>query len=113
MPVPSEATPTLKDYNATTPKGGYWTNRPKFFVSLLKAFWGEAATPANDFAYDYLPKVGKGYQGSGYSWIPLFESMGEGRHQGLVDLGHEPGGELPQLVPGLCRPGQARMAGGL
>jgi formate dehydrogenase major subunit len=97
MPVPSEATPTLKDYNATTPKGGYWINRPKFFVSLLKAFWGEAATPANDFAYDYLPKMGKGYQGSGYSWIPLFESMGEGGIKGLLIWGMNPAVSSPNL----------------
>jgi formate dehydrogenase major subunit len=98
MPVPAEATPTLKDYNATTPKGGYWINRPKFFVSLLKAFWGEAATPANDFAYDYLPKVGKGYQGSGYSWIPLFESMGEGGIKGLLIWGMNPAVSSPNLA---------------
>jgi formate dehydrogenase major subunit len=97
MPVPSEATPTLKDYNATTPKGGYWVNRPKFFVSLLKAFWGEAATPANDFAYDYLPKVGKGYQGSGYSWIPLFESMAEGGVKGMLVWGMNPAVSSPNL----------------
>jgi hypothetical protein len=24
-----------------------------FFVSFLKAMWGEAATPANNFAYDH------------------------------------------------------------
>jgi formate dehydrogenase major subunit len=98
LPVPSEAkTPTLKDYIATTPKGGYWKNRPKFFVSLLKAFWGEAATPANDFAYDYLPKVGKGYQGSGYSWIPLFESMGQGGVKGLLIWGMNPAVSSPNL----------------
>jgi formate dehydrogenase major subunit len=97
LPVPSEATPTLKDYNDTTPKGGYWTNRPKFFVSLLKAFWGDAATPANDFAYDYLPKVGKGYQNSGYSWIPLFESMGEGGIKGLMVWGMNPAVSSPNL----------------
>ncbi len=98
MPTPSEAkTPTLKDYIATTPKGGYWVNRPKFFVSLLKAFWGEAAQPGNDFAYDYLPKVGKGYQNSGYSWIPLFESMGAGGIKGLLVWGMNPAISSPNL----------------
>jgi formate dehydrogenase major subunit len=98
LPVPSEAkTPTLKDYIATTPKGGYWVNRPKFFVSLLKAFWGDAAQPANDFAYDYLPKVGKGYQNSGYSWIPMFESMGKGGIKGLMVWGMNPAVSSPNL----------------
>jgi formate dehydrogenase major subunit len=98
LPVPSEfKTPTLKDYIATTPKGGYWTNRPKFFVSLLKAFWGPAANPGNDFAYDYLPKVGKGYQNSGYSWIPMFESMADGGIKGLMVWGMNPAVSSPNL----------------
>ncbi len=97
LPVPSEAkTPTLKDYIATTPKAGYWKNRPKFFVSLLKAFWGEAATPANDFAYDYLPKVGKGYQNSGLLLDSAVRVHGGGRRQGPDGLGHEPGDEFPK-----------------
>jgi formate dehydrogenase major subunit len=98
LPVPSEAkTPTMKDYLATTPTAGYWSNRPKFFVSLLKAFWGEAATPANDFAYDYLPKIGKGYNGMGYSWIPMFESMAAGGIKGLMVWGMNPAISSPNL----------------
>lgn len=98
LPAPSEAkTPTFKDYLATTPKGGYWTNRPKFFVSLLKAFWGEAATAQNDFAYDYLPKNGKGFDGAGYSWIPLFEAMGQGSIKGMMVWGMNPAVSSPNL----------------
>ena len=99
MATPSEAAhPTLKDYlEKETPKASFWINKPKFFVSLLKAFWGEAATPGNDFAYDYLPKMGKGYQGSGYSWIPLFESMGEGGIKGLMVWGMNPAVSSPNL----------------
>lgn len=49
--------PTLADYNMKeTPSSGYWSNKPKFFVSLLKAFYGDNATAANDFGYDYFPK---------------------------------------------------------
>ncbi len=100
MATPSEAAhPTLKDYlEKETPKASFWINKPKFFVSMLKAFWGEAATPANDFAYDYLPKMGKGYQASGYSWIPLFESMGEGGIKGLLIWGMNPAVSSPNLA---------------
>ena len=99
MAIPSEAAhPTLKDYlDKETPKASFWINKPKFFVSLLKAFWGEAATPENDFAYDYLPKIGKGYQGSGYSWIPLFEAMGEGSIKGMLVWGMNPAVSAPNL----------------
>jgi|YelNatPaOPRAMG01_1025707.scaffolds.fasta_scaffold01257_6 formate dehydrogenase major subunit len=92
LAIPSQAShPTLKDYlDKETPKAGWWMNKPKYFVSMLKAFWGDAATPANEFAYHYLPKIGKGFQGGGYSWLPLFESMGEGNIQGLLIWGMNP-----------------------
>ncbi len=36
---------------------GYWGNMRAYMVSLLKAYWGEAATPENDFCFDYLPRL--------------------------------------------------------
>ena len=92
MAIPSAANhPTLKDYlDKETPKASFWTNKPKFFVSLLKAFWGDAATPENNFAYDYLPKIGKGYEGGGYSWIPLFQNMYKGGIKGMLVWGMNP-----------------------
>ena len=92
MAIPSEAThPTLKDYlDKETPKAGWWMNKPKYFVSLLKAFWGDAATPENEFAYHFMPKVGKGYEGAGYSWLPLFENMAEGNIHGMLVWGMNP-----------------------
>src|SRR5216117_2089644 len=58
LPMPlREAHPDLKTYlEKETPKGGYWTNKPKFMVSLLKAFYGDAATKDNDFGYQWIPK---------------------------------------------------------
>src|SRR5690606_18509372 len=35
----------------------YWQNYRKFMVSFMKSMWGKAATEANDYAYDYLPKL--------------------------------------------------------
>src|SRR5712672_2628500 len=35
----------------------YWSNTPKFVVSLLKALYGDAARKDNDFAFHYLPKI--------------------------------------------------------
>ncbi len=89
---PREANhPALKDYlEKETPKNGFWSNKPKFFISMLKAFWGDAAQPENDFAYDYLPKTGKGCQGAGYSWIPLFEAMNMGTIKGMLVWGMNP-----------------------
>jgi formate dehydrogenase major subunit len=36
---------------------GYWANMRAYTVSLLKAWWGEAATEANGFCFDYLPRL--------------------------------------------------------
>jgi formate dehydrogenase major subunit len=37
--------------------GGFWANTRDYLVSLLKAWWGEAAVAENDFCFDYLPRL--------------------------------------------------------
>lgn len=79
---------TLKGYlDKETPKTSFWSNKPKFFVSMLKAFWGPAATLQNEFAYHYLPK----YDASrNYSHIAIFEAMAKGKLKGLFCWGQNP-----------------------
>jgi formate dehydrogenase major subunit len=36
---------------------GYWANMSSYIVSLLKAYFGDAATADNDFCFDYLPRL--------------------------------------------------------
>lgn len=36
---------------------GYWGNMRAYLVSLLKSYWGDAATAENDFCFDYLPRL--------------------------------------------------------
>ena len=36
---------------------GFWANMRSYLVSLLKAYWGDAATEENDFCFDYLPRL--------------------------------------------------------
>ncbi|HEY5990871.1 MAG TPA: molybdopterin dinucleotide binding domain-containing protein, partial [Streptosporangiaceae bacterium] len=36
---------------------GYWANMRAYTVSLLKAWWGPAATEDNDYCFDYLPRL--------------------------------------------------------
>src|SRR3954449_8616147 len=38
-------------------KAGFWGNSRAYMVSLLKAYWGDAATAGNDFCFDYLPRI--------------------------------------------------------
>lgn len=87
-PVATEKHATLADYlKNETPASGYWTNKPKFMVSLLKAFWGPAATKENDFCYDYLPKKKPGVY---YDHIGLFEAVYEGHIKGMFLWGQNP-----------------------
>ena len=36
---------------------GYWAELRSYIVSLLKAWWGDAATADNGFCFDYLPRL--------------------------------------------------------
>ncbi len=38
-------------------KAGFWGNMRSYAVSLLKSYWGDAATAENDFCFDYLPRI--------------------------------------------------------
>src|SRR5262249_15739998 len=77
---------TLADYIKTeTSPTSYWANFPKFIVSQLKAWYGEAATAANDFAYDFLPKII-----GDHSHMPIFVAMAEGKIQGFFAMGQNP-----------------------
>jgi formate dehydrogenase major subunit len=48
----------LSTYIASeTVQKGFWANSGDYMVSLLKAYWGDAATQDNDFCYGYLPRL--------------------------------------------------------
>jgi len=78
----------------------YWTNYPKFMVSLLKTVWGKAATKENDFGYAWLPKAD-----GNYSWVYMFDDMYRGKSsraggdepgpEGLISFGMNPVGTGP------------------
>ena len=42
---------------AETVTKGLWANTREYLVSLLKAWWGDAATAGNEFCYGYLPRL--------------------------------------------------------
>jgi formate dehydrogenase major subunit len=80
--------PDLKTYlEKETPKGGFWTNKPKFMVSLLKAFYGDAATKDNEFGYQWLPKRASA---DAYSHQHMFVDMYEGKIKGFLADGQNP-----------------------
>ena len=64
----------------------WWSNYPKYIVSLLKAWYGDAATKDNDFGFNYLPKT----NGGNYSHIALFEAMYAGKVKGFLCWAQNP-----------------------
>jgi formate dehydrogenase major subunit len=59
LPMPHAKGPqSLDEYVALdAPRKGYWGDMRNYAVSLLKAYWGAAATPENDFCFGYLPRL--------------------------------------------------------
>jgi formate dehydrogenase major subunit len=88
----------LKD--ETTPTG-WWHNFPKYAVSLLKAWYGDAAAAENDWGYDWLPKIV-----GDHSQLPMTLAMRDGLIRGMLFLGQNPviGGSNSRLIErGLAR----------
>jgi formate dehydrogenase major subunit len=83
-----KSTPVSKDPQSAN----FYTNYPKFFVSFLKAYFGDKATKENDFGYSWLPKLDDGKH---YSIIHLFDKMYEGKIQGLFTVGTDPAVSAP------------------
>ncbi len=111
LPMPlRDLHPDLKTYlEKETPKGGFWVNRPKFMVSLLKAFYGDAATAENEYGYQWLPKRASA---DAYSHQHIFVDMYKGIIKGFLADGQNPavGGPNAKLARAALR--QARLAGG-
>lgn len=63
----------------------YWQNFPKFFVSLQKAWWGDAARADNKWGYDYLPKLDKVYD-----MLQVYDLMHQGKFNGYLAQGFNP-----------------------
>jgi formate dehydrogenase major subunit len=61
LPMPKAGThDTFGDYLdavGSKKQKGFWANADTYMVSLLKAWWGDAARQDNDWAYDYLPRL--------------------------------------------------------
>jgi len=100
LAVPKEGDTDLEAYlervrpSATMPQGlagdtsaNWWGNYRKYIVSLLKAWYGDAATKDKDFCFDYLPKCDASVN---YTHIGMFEAMGQGKIKGLWVWGQNP-----------------------
>jgi formate dehydrogenase major subunit len=60
LPMPDTTHENLATYlnGVRHPKQkGYWGNADSYMISLLKEYWGDAATAENDYCFDYLPRI--------------------------------------------------------
>lgn len=93
---------TLAEYNKYfTPKtsnpmsANWYSNYPKYSVSLLKSYFGDHATKENDFGYAWLPKVD---DDKTYSWMDIFDEMYNGKIKGLFLVSQNPSGSSPNAT---------------
>lgn len=100
MTLPSDAEQDYKAYiekRAFKPlrpgQMSYWQNYSKFFVSNMKAWFGDAATTENNWCYDWLPKLDKGYD-----LLQVFENMSHGEVNGYICQGFNPLASAPCKV---------------
>jgi formate dehydrogenase major subunit len=86
MPKAYEEELTLERYIATGGADkGWWSHFPAYVVSLLKAWWGDAATPENDFCFRHLPRIS-----STHSHQATVLRMEDGGVEGYFLMGQNP-----------------------
>ncbi len=57
----------------------FGTNYRKFMVSVLKTWYGDAATADNEYAFDFVPKPA-----TNSSWISIYDQALKGKMQGVI-----------------------------
>jgi formate dehydrogenase major subunit len=92
LQTPAASLPTLAAYNEkNTPKTkepkslNWWSNKPKYIASLLRAHYGMNADLEE--AYGYLPKL---EDGKTYTWLNIFDEMYKGNFTGFFSWGQNP-----------------------
>jgi formate dehydrogenase major subunit len=86
MPVASAEDGLDAYVKANRPPAGYWGHARSYIVSLLKAWWGDAATAQNDFCFDHLPRID-----GDHSIYPTIMGMRDGDVEGFFVMGENPG----------------------
>lgn len=66
-------------------KKGVWSNFDAYFISLMKAYYGDAAREDNDWCFDWIPRVTGDHSHYGY-WL----DMQDGKMRGLFVIGQNP-----------------------
>ena len=97
MRLPNDKDSSYEQYiNAITPKDivpnqvNYYRNTSKFFVSMMKTFYGDKATKENGWGFDFLPKADRLYDP-----ITHVKLMNDGKLNGWILQGFNVLNSLP------------------
>src|SRR4051794_15164242 len=76
----------LQDFiESDSASSGYWAHMDTYIVSLLKAWWGDAATEANGYCFNYLPRIS-----GDHSTYETILAMLDGQVEGFFVVGENP-----------------------
>jgi len=88
MPFFEDDSTSLEKYiKKHTDRAGVWANFDAYIISLLKAWYGDAATSENEWGFQWMPRVTGDHSELGY-WL----AMADGKLDGLFVMGPEPRG---------------------
>jgi formate dehydrogenase major subunit len=86
LPMPRAGEETLQRYlDQHTKQSGLWHHFPSYAISLLKAYYGNHATPNNGFGYAWIPKLT-----GNHSYFSFLYKMLEGEMEGMFLMGQNP-----------------------
>ena len=86
MPFFAQDSHKLNDYiRKHRSRIGVWANFDAYIISLLKSYYGDAATKDNDYGFNWLPRVTGDHSHFGY-----FYDMQDGKMEGLFVMGQNP-----------------------
>jgi formate dehydrogenase major subunit len=85
MPHPTAGGDLDEFVEKNGPSSGVWGELKAYTVSLLKSWFGDAATEENDFGFPWLPRIN-----GDHSHYAMLERMVDGKCPGFICIGQNP-----------------------
>jgi formate dehydrogenase major subunit len=91
QPAKSRDHETLEDYlQQEKVERGVWSDFSSYLISLLKAWYGDAATPENQWGFQWVPRLT-----ADHSQLPFVLDMVDGKVRGYFLIGQNPAAGAP------------------
>ncbi len=86
MPFYEEDSKDVSSYmNKHKTRTGLWSNFDKYFISLMKAYYGDAASAENQWGFNWLPRIT-----GDHSHFGVTLDMVDGKVEGMFVMGENP-----------------------